>query len=77
MRVPLDHFPDLSDEVKGAIEEGRAVLLRVRRGAPDAERFLLRVDDLEFYVDGSGRAADRVQVRTDQVVAEDVVTFVR
>lgn len=77
MDVNPASFPAMSDAVKEAIEEGRAILLRVRRGDADAERFLLRVGDVELCVDTSGRSVDHVPVDVDQIVAEDVVTFIR
>lgn len=77
MNVPRTSFPAISPEVKTALDEGRALLMRVRRGDPAAERFLLRVGDQEVFLNADGNAVEQVPVCVEQLVAADVVTFIK
>lgn len=75
MNVPRTRFPGMSSEVKAAIEEGRALLLRVRAGGPEAERFLLQVGSEEVFLNADGRAVPSVPVLTELLAVDDVVSF--
>lgn len=76
MNVLRTSFPGISPAVKTALAEGRALLMRVRRGDTATERFLLRVGNEEVFLNADGHRVERVPVRVEQLVADDVVTFV-
>lgn len=74
MDVSRSSFPCISPEVRRAVDDGRALLLRVTR---DPERFLLRVGSAEeIFLNAEGRPVDRVPIRFDHLTADDVVVFV-